>query len=125
MTSTVDQADPRAAIAAALAAYLTEDQTKKLVDEVLAVTKRINVTLNCTNCGHKSKGTIDVPDAKAVVGALTDLLSQGFGRPGEAKVDDSAIVFKRLTKLEDENGGKRTNRRRSPRKRVADSDAGS
>lgn len=112
----VDKADPRALIADALAAYLTDEQVNTLIDEVLAISKRVPVVCECPNCGHSERVTLEIPDAKAVVGALTDLLAQGFGRPGEARVEDGTITFKRLTvlsELEGKANGKRQRPQRS------------
>ena len=44
----------------------------------------------------------EISDAKAVAGALTDLANQAFGRPSEATEKTEPILFKRLTKLEEE-----------------------
>src|SRR5215831_5122434 len=44
--------DPRAAIAEALSGILTNTQVTFLLQEVLAVTKTIPVSVTCSNCGH-------------------------------------------------------------------------
>jgi hypothetical protein len=94
--------DPRATIAEALMAYLTPEQCQYLIDDVLLIDKVVPVEVVCDNCGHTLKRRVSVPDSKAVVSALTDLLAQGFGRPGEAKVAEPTIVFQRLVRLDDD-----------------------
>jgi hypothetical protein len=96
------KSDPRATIAEALMAYLTPEQCQYLIDDVLSIDKVVPVEVVCDNCGHTLKRRVSVPDSKAVVSALTDLLAQGFGRPREAKVNEATIVFKRLVRLEDD-----------------------
>ena len=95
-------AEPRDELAAKLSSYLTPEQIGKLVDEVLAITKRASAEFNCKSCGQRQMRWTDIPDAKAVASALGDLMTQAFGRPGEANERSEPIVFKRLTKLEDE-----------------------
>jgi hypothetical protein len=94
--------DPRAAIAEALGDLMTTTQVSYLIQEVLSVNKRVNFTLHCDHCGNKNRRMAEIPDAKAVVSALTDLLAQGFGRPGEARLDEGTVNFRRLTNLEQE-----------------------
>jgi hypothetical protein len=87
--------DTRSQIGDALAGKLTPDQLDYLMNEVLAITKRPWGEFNCKNCGQRQKQQVDIPDAKAVTGALTDLLNQAWGRPSEDKVDAEGIVFVR------------------------------
>jgi hypothetical protein len=93
--------DPRAAIAEALGSLMTPTQVTYLLQEVLAINKRVAARFECSNCGHLDRGWADIPDAKAVVSALTDLLSQGFGRVGESRTDEAPITFIRLTNLDE------------------------
>lgn len=89
--------DPRAAIADGLAALLTPTQVTFLLQEVLAITKRVPIRGECKNCGHFISDYAEVPDAKAVVSALTDLINHGFGRPDVAKFERDMIEFRRFT----------------------------
>lgn len=92
-------ADPRSDLATALSGKLAPAQLEKLLDEVLASTKRVNADWTCKFCKKTSRATVEVSDAKAVVNALTDLLNQGYGRPAEASgTDDEKIIFKRIVK---------------------------
>jgi hypothetical protein len=93
--------DPRAAIAEALGSLMTPTQVTYLLQEVLAINKRVSARFECSNCGHLDRGWADIPDAKAVVSALTDLLSQGFGRVGESPPDEASITLVRFTNLEE------------------------
>jgi len=94
-------AEPRDAIASALASYLTAEQVTKLIDEILAINKRISAEFTCKKCGARQMQWTTVPDAKAVALALPDLLNQAYGRPGETSERTDPVVFKRLTKLEE------------------------
>lgn len=93
--------DPRENLADALRGFLTPEQLEHLVNEVLAVTKRVSAEFNCRRCGAKQMQHVEVSDAKAVALALPDLLNQAYGRPQEASVLAEPIRFYRLTKLED------------------------
>jgi hypothetical protein len=86
-------------IAAALDGWLTPEQLKSLLDEVLAVKKQARGW--CKKCGGQVQ--VEIPDAKGVVGAMADLANQGFGRPGERSGSgDDRIVFERVVYLGDE-----------------------
>jgi hypothetical protein len=93
--------DPRAAIAEALGSLMTPTQVTYLLQEILAINKRVSARFECSNCGHLDRGWADIPDAKAVVSALTDLLSQGFGRVGESPPDEASITLVRITNLQE------------------------
>ena len=93
-------AEPRDELAAKLSSYLTPEQIEKLVDEVLAITKRASAEFSCKSCGQRQMRWTDIPDAKAVASALADLMNQAFGRPGETSDTTEPILFKRLTKLD-------------------------
>ena len=99
--ASIGSSDPRSAIANALSAFLTEEQTNRLVNEVLAIEKRASVEVTCKHCGRHQKVWADVPDARAVAGALTDLANQAFGRPSESEKGEQTIIFRRLVRLED------------------------
>lgn len=96
--------EPREAIATALSNYLTPEQIAKLIDEILAIDKRASAEFICKKCKQRQMAWTSIPDAKSVAGALGDLLAQGFGRPSESSEKVEPIIFKRLTKLEDDGG---------------------
>jgi hypothetical protein len=89
--------DTRSQIGDALAGKLTAEQLAFLMDEVLAITKRAWGEFNCKNCGQLQRQTCEIPDAKAVTGAMVDLANQAWGRPSEDKVDAEGITFVRKT----------------------------
>jgi hypothetical protein len=60
------------------------------LDEVLKITKQ--GWANCPSC--KKRVLLEIPDAKAVVGAMGDLLTQAKGRP-DGQQKDSGIVVNR------------------------------
>jgi hypothetical protein len=117
---------PREMLAAALTGYLTPEQLQKLIDEVLASTKRMNAEVTCRHCGRRQMAFVQVNDAKAVALALPDLLNQAFGRVGEQNQQNDPVLFKRLTVLSDDEeleGALRTveeNRRRHADERRQD-----
>jgi hypothetical protein len=94
--------EPRDELARKLESYMTPEQISKLIDEILAITKRVSAEFNCKKCGQRQMRWTDVPDAKAVASALSDLMNQAFGRPSETNDTVEPVVFKRLTKLETE-----------------------
>lgn len=85
-----EELEPREQVRAALSAFLSPTQLSSLVDEVLATTK--TAWVRCDKCQNHVKGS--VPDAKAVVSALSELLTQAYGRPG-AEPEDRTIVVNR------------------------------
>lgn len=93
--------EPREAIAAALQNWLTPEQTAKLVDEILSISKRASAEFSCKKCGQRQMRWTDIPDAKAVASALTDLSNQAFGRPQESSAHQDPVQFYRLTNMEE------------------------
>jgi hypothetical protein len=90
--------DLRADIAAALDGWLTPEQLKVLLDEILAIKKGARGW--CPGC--KKAVMVEISDAKAVVGAMADLANQGFGRPGETvDAESERISFERVVYLGD------------------------
>lgn len=96
-------AEPREAIASALSSYLTPEQVKILIDEILAINKRASAEFTCKKCKQRQMQWTEIPDAKAVADSLAGLLAQGFGRPQEASEKMDPIKFKRLTIIEDDD----------------------
>ena len=92
-------AEPREELGKKLTGYLTPEQIHMLIDEVLAIRKRMSAEFRCKECGKRQMQWTEVPDAKAVAGALADLMNQAFGRPGETTDSVEPVIFKRLTKL--------------------------
>ena len=90
-------------MASALASYLTPEQVTKLIDEILSIEKRVSAEFDCKKCGQRQMRWTTVPDAKAVALALPDLLNQAYGRPGETNERTDPVVFKRLTRLTEED----------------------
>lgn len=94
--------DPRAALATALSTWMTPEQVNTLIEQILALTKRAPYEYTCKHCKRNQRGYVEIPDAKAVTDSLANLANQAFGRPGEASGEDQTIVFKRLTRLDDD-----------------------
>ena len=79
-------------IGRALEGKLTPEQLKFLMDEVLAIRKQAHGEFTCKACHQKQKHLVEIPDARAVTSALTDLMTQSWGRPTEQKQDTEIIV---------------------------------
>ena len=93
---------PRELLAEALQGVLTPEQLKLLIDEVLAIRKRMDCDFSCKFCGRSQRQIGYVNDAKAVALALPDLLNQAFGRVGETTASTDPVSFKRLTITDDD-----------------------
>lgn len=88
-------ASAREQIGRALDGALTPDQIKFLISEVLAITKKPWGTFSCKSCGKVQKQQCEVPDAKAVTGALKDLMDQSWGRPSEVRQEGAQLIVNR------------------------------
>lgn len=75
--------EPREELATVLKNWLTPEQLSTLVDEVLQMKKKAHVQFSCKKCGANQFQYGEISDAKAVSGALTELLTQAYGRAGE------------------------------------------
>lgn len=70
------------------------------MDEVLAITKKGRAEFSCKHCGKRQIQYAEIPDARAVTSAITELMNQGFGRPVESSaVNVDPIKFVRLTNM--------------------------
>ena len=89
--------DTRSQIGDALAGKLTPEQLEFLINEVLAIRKKAWAEFVCKNpgCGQRQRQLTEIPDAKAVTSALTDLLNQAHGRPQEDKGEDQTVTLVR------------------------------
>ena len=87
---------PREDIAAALESKLSPEQLTALMDEVLVARKGARGW--CPSC--KKHVQVEISDAKAVVSAMTDLLSQAYGRPKEQEKSEGGIVVNRTVVFE-------------------------
>ena len=83
--------DARSQIGDALNGKLTAEQVKLLMDEILAITKQARGW--CKTCGKAVP--VEISDARAVAGALTDLANQAWGRPSEVVKADADLVVNR------------------------------
>lgn len=90
--------DPRAALAAGLSEYLTRPQIDALLNEALALRKQVDTEFSCRSCGQKQRRKVEISDAKAVVSAVSDLLTQGYGRP-DSRPGGQSVVVNRVVQL--------------------------
>lgn len=81
----------REQIGRALDGKLDAEQVRILMDEVLKITKQGRGW--CPTCGKHVM--VQVQDAKAVTGALTDLANQAWGRPSEVRSGEGELVVNR------------------------------
>ena len=89
--------DTRSQIGDALRDHLTPEQLSTLMDDVLAIRKQTHAEIVCKHCGRAGKYLAEIPDPKAVTGALVDLANQAWGRPQDDKVEAGNITFVRKT----------------------------
>ena len=80
--------DARGRIEEALDGVLDRETLDVLLKEVLAVTKHARGW--CPNC--KKQVHVEIPDSKAVVSAMGELLTQAKGRPGPESSEDGQRV---------------------------------
>jgi hypothetical protein len=93
----MESSDPRAAIAQALGSFLIPNQVEHLVNEILAITKRVSADFTCKHCKRQQKHWVDIPDASAVTSGIAELANQAFGRPPESDSVAEPIIFVRCT----------------------------
>lgn len=94
--STESDALLRDRIGRKLSERMTDDQIEHLLSEVLAVTKRAWVGVECKSCKTFQRVQVEIPDATAVTKSLLDLANQSFGTPGKApdpKVEEPVEEF--------------------------------
>lgn len=100
MSETVpEKRDSRDLLSEALDAFLTQEQLRALIDDVLQIRKKAWVS--CTHC--KKKNEVEIPDAKAVVGAMSDLMVQAKGRPDGKQVESGLVVNRSVYVVEDKD----------------------
>ncbi len=80
--------DARGRIEEALDGVLDRETLDVLLKEGLAVTKQARGW--CPNC--KKAVQVDIPDSKAVVSAMGELLTQAKGRPEQEVLDDQHVT---------------------------------
>ena len=83
-------------IGKAMTAFLTPEQTRKLVEETLSITKVVTAEFSCKKCGQRQKQPGQMSDARAVAAALKDLANQAFGPAAEARGDSSFEVVRNV-----------------------------
>lgn len=93
-----ERRDARTLLGEQLDDFLNEEQLRLLLDEVLKITK--SAWGNCPSC--KKRVQVEIPDAKSVVGAMGDLLTQAKGRPGGETVDAGLVVNRQVFVIADE-----------------------
>ena len=89
--------DVRTDIAKGLEGALKPAQIEKLIDEILAIQKGARGW--CPNCNRNVQ--VQIPDAKGVTSALTELMNQSWGRPTDSKVETEIIVNRQVILVAD------------------------
>jgi hypothetical protein len=85
------------------AKYLTEEQLDALFEGALAITKKAWGT--CPGC--KKQVQVDITDAKAVIGALSDLVTKIADVPKEEDTGEK-ITFERVIYMESPDEARRS-----------------
>jgi hypothetical protein len=93
----IESSDPRSAIAQALGSFLTPNQVEHLVNEILAINKRVSAEFTCKHCKRSQKHWVDIPDARSVTSGIAELANQAYGRPSETDRASQPINFFRIT----------------------------
>ena len=83
-----ESSDARRRIEEGLEELLDKDTLRVLMAEVLQIKKPARGW--CRKC--QASVHVEIPDAKSVVSAMGDLLTQAKGRPGESKGDGQTVV---------------------------------
>ena len=97
--------DAREQLGDAISGAFTQEQYDFLVSEVLAIRKKAWAEFICKNpaCGKRQKQVAEIPDARAVTGALADLMNQSWGRPNEVQKGEQDITVNRHVYLVDDH----------------------
>src|SRR4029079_11644467 len=95
---TPDETDARARIAESLDGLLDKPTLNALLTEVLAINKSARGW--CGTC--KKAIQVEIPDAKAVVSAMSELLTQAHGRPGPESEVAAELVYNRYVMVRGE-----------------------
>lgn len=85
--------DVRSAIGDALTGFMTPEQVRKLIDEVLASEKSAMGDFVCKKCSQRQRHAVRIPDTTAVIRGLETLANQAWGRPSEQDKNAGGITF--------------------------------
>lgn len=85
---------PRDQVALALSGYLSQTQLDALINSALALEKE--AWGSCPGCRKRVK--VSVPDGKAAIQALTELLKEGYGPP-QARQSETQVTVNRTVEL--------------------------
>jgi vacuolar-type H+-ATPase subunit I/STV1 len=77
----------------AVGKHLTAEQYDHLFESVLAITKQAQGDIVCKKCKQRQIVRVEVPDARAVVTALTDLVTKIADIPKEQVQEQDRITF--------------------------------
>lgn len=93
----------RGEIAKALDGKIDPAKIDFLIDEVLASTKKAWAEFSCKKCNARQRQQAEIPDAKAVVSALTELMNQSWGRPTEQRTETEIVVERNVYLVKDDD----------------------
>jgi len=83
--------EARALIARLSTTVFTEEWLLDFMGTVKGLHKGYQVDHKCSQCGSRQKITVQIPDFKQILNAVTELFNQGFGRPGTADAESSGV----------------------------------
>jgi hypothetical protein len=100
--STINPANVRPMLAEA-AAENAEQLTASLLEAAGSAVRPVWLTVECSNCGERSRIEAPVPDTRARIAAVELLLREGLGRPPQAeetrmpRIPDSAGAVEKMS----------------------------
>lgn len=76
---------------------ITEEWWRDFMQVVVNLHKGYQVEHDCPECSFRKKVTVQIPDFKGIMDAVTEVYNQCFGRPGTADSDPggTTIILKR------------------------------
>ena len=83
-----------------LSQWLDPETLDELFKSVLAITKRGSGEVVCKACKQRQMAWFEIPDAKAVVAALSDIVTKIADVPKEQVQEQDRIVFERVIYME-------------------------
>ena len=78
------------------AQWINPEQLDALFEGALAITKRVSTPVTCKHCKKNQMAFVEIPDAKSVVSALSDIVTKIADVPKEQVQEQDRIVFERV-----------------------------
>jgi hypothetical protein len=90
--------EPREVIGRVFPEVFDEEYVRELMESIKGLSRGYLLDHKCPDCGHREKATVQVPNFKEILQAMTEFMAQGYGRPGiaEGEAGGVSIVVKRV-----------------------------